>query len=149
MVESSQQSNPHAHKSRRPQFSLQIIIACVIFASGIIVGAGGTILLVRHRVLWIHHYHKEAASITRQIKARYNLTEQQTKNVEDVFTKAIERKKAVRSQLQTKFDAEREKLVSEMKAVLTPQQFGKWHIEFQKRAERYKKRRRNDSEKTK
>jgi len=149
MVEGSQQSNPHPHKNRRTQLSLQIIVAAVIFASGIIVGAGGTILLVRHKVLWIHHYHKEAASIALQIKARYNLTEQQTKKVEDVFTRAFESRKAVRSQLQTKFDAEREKLVSEMKAVLTPQQFEKWHIDFQKRLEQYKKRRRNDSEKTK
>jgi len=149
MVEGSQQSNPHAHKSRRTQLSLQIIVAAVIFASGIIVGVGGTILLVRHRVLWIHHYHKEAVSIARQIKARYNLTEQQAKKVEDVFARAFENRKAVRRQLQTKFDAEREKLVSEMKAVLTPQQFEKWHIDFQKRVERYKKRRNYDREKTK
>lgn len=153
MVDESAQSNTAANvrprRSRRKILALQIIVAAVIFASGIVVGSGGTILLVKHRVLWIQRHKKQASTIARKIQSRYDLSNEQTAKVEDIISKAMESKRALRREMGTKFDTERAKLVSEMKTVLSAEQFEKWHIDFQKRVERYRKRHNRNSDKKK
>ena len=153
MVGESAQSNTAAsirpHRNRRKILALQIVVAAVIFASGIVVGSGGTILLVKHRVLWIQRHKKQASTIARNIQTRYGLSDEQTAKVEGIFSKAMEGRRTIRSEMLTKFDTERASLVSEMKTVLSAEQFDKWHIDFQKRIERYRKRHNHNGDKTK
>ena len=142
-------ANVRPHRSRRKILALQIVVAAVIFASGIVVGSGATILLVKHRVLWIQRHKKQASTIASNIQTRYGLSNDQTAKVEDIFTKAMQGRRTIRNEMRTKFDTERAKLVSEMKTVLSAEQFEKWHIDFQKRIERYRKRHNRTGDKTK
>ena len=81
---------------RHKQMLLRIICAVIILASGIVIGAGGTILLVKHRVIWIGHQHKNAADITKEISEKYGLNQQQTKQVEQIINKAFRAEKIIR-----------------------------------------------------
>ena len=60
---------------RHKQIFLRIICAAVILASGILIGAGGTVLLAKYNIIWIDHKHKDAAAITKEITEKYGLNQ--------------------------------------------------------------------------
>jgi hypothetical protein len=122
------------------QMFLRIISAAIILASGIIIGAGGTILLVKQRVIWIGHKHKDAADITKEITEKYGLNQQQTKQVEQIIANAFEKKKLYDEETNNKRDADAQIIIAEMNDVLTPGQFERWNKDFQTMREKFKNR---------
>ncbi len=130
-------------RSRSRQILVQIIVGSIILVSGIIIGSGGTILLAKHKVIWISHRHKaDPASIAKKISSRYGLDDRQTRQVEDIFREGFQRKELIYKQMSAKMDARRQVLVAKMKEVLSPAQFEKWHKDLQIRMEKRKKRHR-------
>ncbi|MCX5633018.1 MAG: hypothetical protein NTW93_05025 [Phycisphaerae bacterium] len=125
---------------RHKQILLRIISAAVILASGLVIGAGGTILLVKQRVIWIGHKHKDAADITKEMSEKYGLNQQQTKQVAEIFNKAFEQRKLDDEEMDKKRDADTQIIIAEMNDVLTPGQFERWNKDFQIMKEKYKNR---------
>jgi len=125
---------------RHKQILLRIVSAAIILASGIIIGAGGTILLVKQRVIWIDHKHKNADDITKEITEKYGLNQQQTKQVEQIITKAFEKRKLYDEETDNKRDADTQIIIAEMNDVLTPAQFERWNKDFQAMREKFKNR---------
>ena len=125
---------------RHKQILLRIVSAAVILASGIVIGAGGTILLVKHRVIWTSHKHKNAADITKEISKKYGLNQLQTKQVEQIIAKTFEQKKLYDEEMDQKRDADAQIIIAEMNDVLTPGQFERWNKDFQAMREKFKNR---------
>ncbi len=136
------EDNPVKHY-RHKQITLWIICAVVILISGIAIGTGTTMLLIKHRIIWIGHPHKDAAAIAKKISEKYKLSQQQTTAVEAIFEEAFQRKQLQREEMRKKRDEEAQILIAEMKDILTPQQFERWDKDFQAMKDRYKNRSRN------
>ena len=125
---------------RHKQVLLRIICAVIILLSGIVIGAGGTILLVKHRVIWIGHPHRNAADITKEISEKYKLDQQQTKQVEEILNKVFQQRELYDEEMDKKRDADTQIMIAEMNNVLTPSQFERWNKDFQAMREKYKNR---------
>jgi transcriptional regulator of heat shock response len=126
---------------RHKQVLLRIICAVIILISGIAIGAGGTILLAKHRVIWIGHPHKkDAAAITKKISTKYGLTQEQTKQVEQILNKAFQQRELHNKEMDKKRDADTQIIIAEMNDVLTPAQFERWNKDFQAMREKFKNR---------
>jgi hypothetical protein len=128
-------------KSYRTKKMLLWLLCCVIiFASGIVIGAGTAILLVKHRVIWLSHRPENAAVEAKEMAARYGLNPQQTTQVEAIFTRALERRQLRREENNNKRDEDVQIITAEMQETLTPQQFERWNKHFQEMRENYKNR---------
>ena len=132
------EDNPVKHY-RHKQITLWIICAIVILASGIAIGTGGTMLLVKHRVIWIGRPHKDAAAIAKEISKKYDLNEQQAKQVEDIFNRAFEQKQLHREERDKQREQETQLLIAEMNDVLNREQFERWNRDFQELRGKFKK----------
>jgi len=100
-------------------------------------------LLIKHRIIWIGHPHKDAAVIAKRIGEKYELNQHQITAVEAIFEGAFQRKQLQREEMRKKRDAEAQILIAEMKDILTPRQFERWDKDFQAMKDRYKNRSRN------
>lgn len=126
---------------RHKRILVGILYAAIILASGIAIGAGGTILLVKHRVIWIgHHPHKDIAGITKEISEKYGLNQQQTKQVEEIINKVFQQKKLNDEEMNKRREADTQIMIAEMNSVLTPEQFARWNKDFQEMREKFQKR---------
>lgn len=118
---------------------LWIICSAVILISGIVIGVGGTMLLVKHRIIGTGHRHKDAAAIAKDISKKYCLNEQQAKQVEDIFNRAFEQKRLQWEERSKQRDQEAQLLIADMNDVLNRQQFERWNKDFQELREKFKK----------
>lgn len=118
---------------------LWIICAAVILISGIVIGAGGTILLAKHRLISIGHRHKDAAEISKEMRKRYGLTEEQTTQVETLLTNVFEKIRLQREERDKQREQTTQLLIADMNTILTPQQFQQWNKDFQELRERTRK----------
>ena len=125
---------------RHKQIFLRIICAVIILASGILIGAGGTILLAKYNVIWIDHDHKTPDEITKEITEKYGLNQDQTKRVEEIINRAFEQRKLDNEEMDKKRDAYVQITIAEMKDILTPEQFERWNNDFQAMREKFKNR---------
>ncbi|OQA03340.1 MAG: hypothetical protein BWY69_00521 [Planctomycetes bacterium ADurb.Bin401] len=119
---------------------IRLLCAFVILASGIAIGAGGTILLVKHRVIWISKAHMDANSLTKLIAEKYDLDSQQTGLVRELINDAFVRKNLNDEAESARREMYAQKMITDMNSILTPQQFQRWSKDFQEMRERYKKR---------
>jgi hypothetical protein len=136
----------HPLHPRRPfnrrQLLMQAVVAVVILASGIGIGAGGTILTLRDRIVW--HIPspspdrdrqpgpRPGGDIVKMLKVQYNLSDEQEEKVKTLFAARLEQARARWKELNTAEQAEREKLIEDMKPILTPEQFEKWSLDYRK-----------------
>lgn len=125
---------------RHKRILLYIVCAGIILTSGIVIGAGATILLVKHKVIWISHRTEDAAEEAREMRDEYGLNQQQTNQIEAVYNRAFERKQLRQKENSKKRDEEAQIFAAEIKEVLTPQQFERWNKDFQVKREKYKDR---------
>jgi hypothetical protein len=117
----------------------KIICGLIIFVSGIIIGCGATVLMVKHRVVWIDKVHKDANEITAKITQKYALTPEQTQKVRQIMDKAFAQKKANDDWMDKQRDDYSAIFISEMNSVMTPDQFAKWNKDFAEMREKFKK----------
>jgi hypothetical protein len=120
---------------------LRCLCSLIILLSGIAIGAGGTIMLIKERVIWVggSHPHKDANDITKEITEKYGLNPQQSTQVQGIITNAFLKRKANNEAEDKQHEADIQAVIADMKTVLTPQQFEQWNKDFQAMRDKHKK----------
>jgi hypothetical protein len=142
MVDEAKLGPPVVPRRRWPftrrQIILQVVLAAVILGSGIAIGAGGAILVLRDRIIWRfpprppggrHGPPDLVAAWTEE----YDLTAEQARQIQETLAKQFAAIRELWTDLATKEQAEREKFVQAMKSILTPEQFETWHEDLKER----------------
>jgi hypothetical protein len=108
-----------------------ILLALIIFVSGVLVGGGLTFKVITSE---FRRFFQEpealAESITHRMKKRLDLTDAQAVQVRRII---IERQKVIQSlrkEIQPRLEAQTENTRREVAAVLTPEQARKWEKKF-------------------
>jgi hypothetical protein len=71
--------------------------------------------------------------IVKDIQGRYDLTDEQTEKVKEIFSKRQETMHNLSEKIREQMDAEFKELSAEMKEILTPQQYEHWENDFKSR----------------
>lgn len=147
MVDEMKPIHPVAPRPRWPftrrQIVAQIIVAAVILASGIAIGAGGTILSLKDRIMWRFPPRGgppqfDPSEDINRWRTELGLSDEQVQQINDVFTK---RHAAFRQRLDEMFQmqhTEREEFVASMRGILTADQFQKWDHEVKERERHFR-----------
>ncbi len=139
---------PHPHRpplSRR-QLLTQFMVAGVILVSGIGIGTGGTILALKDRIVWHlpspppERGRPPRPDFVEMLRTKYSLSDEQVEKVKTLFAARLEAARDRRRQVDAIEQAEREKLVEDMKLILTSEQFEQWHADYQKMMEEMRNR---------
>lgn len=138
-----------AVRSRRPrptrrQIIVQMLVGIMILASGVAIGAGGTILLLKDRIIWRTGPpagRPNPSSIVEDWKAKYDLTDEQVERLKGIFTQRFEARRLRVEAMMKDDQAERERFAKAVKEILSPQQYEKWEHDFKERAEHFRKMR--------
>jgi len=126
----------------RRQLLLQVSVGVVILVSGVGIGAGSTILLLQDRIVWQPpprptdrrgERGPRPPDFVTELRTKYSLSDEQVQKVRDLFAARFEAGRARWEQLRKIEADEREQLVTNMKGILTPEQFEPWHAEYQQR----------------
>jgi len=140
MVNETKTSNlPSAkgHPSHRwKQICLQIIVGMVILFCGIVIGSGAALLHLKDRMI-MPGPRPPLNAIVEDIRARYDLTQEQAVQVEDLFGKRRETLQTLFQEFRRKTEAEFQKLSVEMKKILSPEQYERWERDFKDRRGRW------------
>ncbi len=114
---------------RRKQIYLQIIVGIIILSCGIVIGSGAAVLHLKDRMI-MRGPRPSLNSIVEDIRARYNLTEEQTAQAEDILRKRQDTMHTLFGEFREKMEAEFQELSLEMKEVLSPEQYERWERDF-------------------
>ena len=138
MVNEATTSNPSSNKRhlshRRKQIYLQIIVGIIILFCGIVIGSGAALLQLKDRI--VRGPRPPLNAIVEDIRARYNLTQEQSKQVEDIFGRRRKTLQALFEEFGQEIEAEFQKLSKEMKEILSPEQYERWESDFRARGRR-------------
>jgi TolA-binding protein len=108
-----------------------VLLALVIFVSGVLVGGGLTFKIITSGLKRSFQDPEVSAErITNRMKKRLDLTEEQVVQVRRII---LERQKAfqsMRKQVRPQLEAQIEKTRQELAAVLSPEQARKWEKRF-------------------
>jgi hypothetical protein len=116
---------------RRSRPWLLAAVGLLIVVSGVVIGAGTTVLLLRDRIARPPSPGEEtAAAIAADLRSRYDLTDDQTRQVREIMTRRMDAIEVIRREAHEKITGEHEALRAEMKAVLKPEQFQRWSAQF-------------------
>ncbi len=111
----------------RYRWWLRLLLPLVIFVSGTVVGAGGTLLVVRNRVLMaVHHPDKMPEIIAARMRFVLSLSDQQTRQVERILRARQASLLKLRQQYQPELEQELDLLDEQVSAVLDEQQRVRW-----------------------
>jgi hypothetical protein len=137
MVEQAMPSIPPAGKkrlSRRSrQIFAQVVVGLIILICGIIIGTGATVLHFKGRVVMPPGPRPPTREVVEDMATRYNLTPEQVKKVEAVFEKRRETLQSTFEEFRRKSEAEFKTLSTDIKNILTPEQYARWEQDFQRR----------------
>jgi hypothetical protein len=139
MVGEGKPEHPLPH--RRPPFNrrqllMQVAVAVVILASGIGIGGGGTILALQDRIVWKipspppEQGRPPRPDVLEMLRTKYDLSDGQVEKVKTLFAQRLEAARERRRQVDAIEQAEREKLVEDMRPILTSEQFERWHADY-------------------
>lgn len=137
-----EESIPDTTKQKIKRYSLrmQIIAALIIFISGTLVGFGLTALLFQKKQTRRPRPPRiNADEIAKDISSKYNLSDEQTQQVKELFNKKLEDRKAVRDEWAKRMETEAQQLVADMNEILTPSQFEQWKNDFENRFRHHSK----------
>ena len=136
-TKTSNLSSPKGHPSHRwKQICLQIIIGMVILFCGIVIGSGAALLHLKDRMI-MPGPRPPLNAIVEDLRARYDLTQEQAEQVEDIFGRRRKTLQTLFEQFGQKIDAEFQKLSMEMKEILSPEQYERWERDFKDRRGRW------------
>jgi hypothetical protein len=117
-------------RSRR-QIYLQIVAAMVILICGVVIGSGAALLRFKDNI--VPNRVPPAGDIVRDMRARYDLTEEQAEKAKIAVKESGERMRTIFTGIREKMDAEFKQLSADMKEILTPEQFKQWERDFRSR----------------
>lgn len=135
--------HPHRPPLNRRQLLTQFTVAGVILVSGVGIGAGGSILAFKGRIVprvrWmpVEPPRAEPNFIVSRWKADYVLTDKQAQQVTEILTKQFTELRNLRQTLFQAEQAAREKSAASMKKVLDSEQYAKWDQDMKRIAERF------------
>ncbi|MBN1805902.1 MAG: hypothetical protein JW837_11685 [Sedimentisphaerales bacterium] len=136
MVNESAMSVPPSAKKHlsyhRRQIYLQMVIGAVILFCGIVIGSGATLLHLKDRMI-MRGPRPPLPDIVEDMQGRYDLTDEQAKKVEDIFRRRRETMHDLFEDSRQKIEAEFQKISSEIKEILTPEQYERWENDFKSR----------------
>lgn len=136
MVNESSNSLPSSGSkrlsNRRKQIYLQIIVGIIILSCGIVIGSGATLLHLKDRMI-MRGPRPPLPDIITDIQSRYGLTQEQVEKVEDILGKGRETMRTLFEESRQKVEAEFQKISSEMKEILSPEQYEQWENDFKSR----------------
>jgi hypothetical protein len=135
----------HPLPRRRPLFNrhqllMQVVVAGVILVSGVGIGAGGSILALkgriipRIRVMPTDPPGPEPNAIAVRWKGKYGLSDKQEQQAKDILTKQFTTLREIRQKLFQAEQSEREKAAASLKKVLDPEQYAKWDEDMKRMA---------------
>ncbi len=126
------QDTPTSSLARpRRRWGWTILLAIVIFVSGILVGGGLTFKVITSGLKRSFQDPAVLADlITHRMKRRLDLTEEQTVQVQRIILEQQKAFQSLRRQVRPQIEAQIEKTRQEMGAVLTPEQALKWEKSF-------------------
>lgn len=128
LQESSQPVRPIAPRRQRWR---SVLLGIVILLCGVLIGAGGAVIVIRHVVLHaIQHPEEAPQRITNRVRRMLDLSEHQAAEVKKILT---ERQKVIlglRRQIQPEVEKELEKAKEDVAAILKPEQAKKWRKRF-------------------
>lgn len=138
MVEEANTSIPSTGKKRLSprgrQTILQIVVGMSTLVCGIIIGLGVALLLLKDKIddrprgpL------PPIEAIIDDVKARYDLTEEQVQEVTTTFANRRETLRTIFDEFRTKSEAEFKNLAADIKKILTPEQYVRWEEDFKRR----------------
>ena len=122
---------------RGKQIYLQVMVALVILSCGIVIGSGTALLHLKDRIA--PGRRPPIGVIIDDMRTRYDLTQEQAKEVEDILGKSREAAHALFEEFGQKIEAEFQKLSLEMKQILSPEQYERWERDFKARREHYRR----------
>ncbi len=108
-----------------------ILLGVVILVCGIAIGAGGTVVVMKHIILnAIQHPEKVPQRITDRMRGKLGLTDEQAAKVKAILTERQKKIQALLRQIQPDVDKEFENAKEDVAAVLKPDQAKKWRERF-------------------
>jgi Spy/CpxP family protein refolding chaperone len=153
MVDENKLGGPAAPPPRRPfnrrQIAAQVIVAAVILASGIGIGAGGTILALKDRIARFPFPMDPRGpggfDPNRPVelwRVELGLTDEQAAKIRDVLKDGVKAARERWLQIWQAEQTERQAFIKSMKSILAPEQFAKWQDEYTQRAQHFDRWRR-------
>lgn len=122
----------------RRRLAARLLFGSVVLLSGMVIGAGVTLLWVQQKALYIVHHPQDApAAVAARLRSKFRLSGDQEKRVEQVLRKRQASLQAIRREVQPRVMAELEKVREEVAQVLTPEQAEKWNAYFRSMQEKW------------
>ncbi|GEM_PF-3093687 len=117
----------------------KLLCALVIFVSGIVIGGGAAVMMVKHRIIWVDKIRMDANDITDKIAVKYSLDAQQIEGVRGIMNRAFAQKKINDEWLDKQRDDYAQVIIAEMNSVMTPEQYARWKKDFLEMRATFKK----------
>ena len=137
MVEDIMPSNPSTGTKRSfhryRQIFLQGLIGMMILICGIVIGWGTAVLQMKDKMMMPPGPRPPVRDVVEDMATRYDLTPEQAKQIESAFGKRRESLQTLFEEFRTKSESEFQKLDSDIKNILTPEQYERWEQDFQRR----------------
>jgi hypothetical protein len=125
----------------RRQIISQVGIAAVILISGMGIGTGGTILVLRDRIMWRFLPPPpppfDVNDVVQRWKADYSLTDEQASQAREAFITSQSNTRKLFAESWQKQMAEQAKFVKVMGTIFTPEQFQKFKSDLDERAKHF------------
>ena len=117
--------------SRHRHTWVRILASLIIFVSGVAVGSGVMMIVVRNRVLYaIQHPEKMPARIAGRLRQTLHLDDRQSQAVEEILVQRQHSLQAIRRQFQPEVERELDRVQREVSAVLDEKQRASWREQF-------------------
>ncbi|MFP6581528.1 MAG: hypothetical protein VCD00_03115 [Candidatus Hydrogenedentota bacterium] len=115
-----------------PSTWLTLLMGAVLLVCGIVIGAGGTTLIVQNR---LEQPDAAPSQFSQRLMGRMtrdlDLTDEQAKEVRAVFQSHSVEMRTVREEMDGRVDVLRATMQQEVRAILTPEQVEKWEKRIQ------------------
>jgi hypothetical protein len=114
---------------RRPWRSL--LLGLIILLCGILIGTGGTVIVLQKVVLYaIHHPEEVPNRVAERMRNKLGLSDEQTKKVKAILAERQRAFLALRRAARPKVEQELERLREEVATILDKNQARKWRKRF-------------------
>lgn len=120
-----------------PRAWLTLLMGGLLLVSGMVMGAGGSVLFLKHRFDQPNHEPKHFSDrLANRVTRDLDLSEEQSTKVREIFKAHQEEMHTIRLQIKDDIDSSFDDLKSEVEAVLTPDQIEKWERRIHEYRER-------------
>jgi hypothetical protein len=116
---------------RRPGRWPAILLGLSIFVFGMILGAGGALILEKKIILHsLRHPEEFPGRMTEHMKEKFGLSDLQSSRILPILTERQRRLQELQKEVQPRFEAEFEAVQKEISAVLDPEQTQRYNAWF-------------------